>query len=64
MKFRVEIDCDNAAFAEFWSENVEVARILKGVVSDLHRHEKLLFERHPLKDRNGNTVGYWEYVKD
>lgn len=63
MQFRLEINCDNAAFGEPEQDSTdlldEIARILQtssqlvadGCVSD-----------HALRDINGNTVGSFELV--
>ena len=57
MMFRLDIDCDNAAFEE--DPTAEVARILR-------RLADLLGTRpiYPLCDLNGNGVGSAEFTKD
>lgn len=57
MKFTVEIECDNAAFAD-GCHNYEVARILRELADDL---DAGLFDGNRkstgLRDANGNHVG-------
>ena len=57
MKFTVEIECDNAAFAD-GGHNYEVARILRELADDL---DVGLFDGKRkstgLRDANGNHVG-------
>lgn len=57
MEFKININCDNAAFCDI--EGEEVARILEGVVCSL-RHQsrrEFLNMNDNLIDFNGNTVG-------
>jgi hypothetical protein len=54
VKFRLTIDCDNAAFDPDPAE--EVSRILEGLV------EVVFVDRdykHHVMDTNGNTCGTW-----
>jgi hypothetical protein len=52
MKFRIEFDTDNAAFADhFWWE---VADVLDQI-ADSRREEGLL------RDSNGNRIGFWSH---
>ena len=53
MKFTVEIECDNAAFADEPYE--ELARILRELADDI---EESCSASHPLRDINGNRVGH------
>jgi hypothetical protein len=59
MKFRIEIDCDNAAFDD--DRNGELATILTRVAERLS--DGLRLSSRPerataLQDSNGNTVGF------
>ncbi len=59
MHVTIRIACDNAAFKSYPGE--EVARILRGTADKLA--STLDFEpgyNLPLRDANGNTVGYLE----
>jgi hypothetical protein len=58
MKFRIEIDCDNAAFHADWRD--EVIRIMRDLSEELdYGVDGLGMSRGPilLHDVNGNTVG-------
>lgn len=57
-EFRVLIKTDNAAFDD--NRDLEVARILRGVVADL---EQGVSARN-LRDVNGNHVGDFGFVID
>lgn len=58
MKFKLEIDCDNAAFGDnmamtFW----ELGRMLYALSKRIAETGE---EEGKLRDKNGNTVGkYW-----
>ena len=52
MKFKLEIDCSNAAFEE--EPEYEVARILRELADKLEADGSLA---HPVFDFNGNRVG-------
>jgi hypothetical protein len=55
MKFTLEINCDNAAFADCW--RTEVATILETqVIPRLLMNGPSLLAQ-PLRDGNGNKVG-------
>ena len=55
-KFKIEIEVANAAFEPTpWPE---LARILQGVVNDMHKE----FVCVHLKDINGNSVGTTEFT--
>lgn len=58
MRFTMEIDCDNAAFAD--RPELEVARILADAA------DRLLKGRlaGPCMDANGNRVGSWRLAED
>tara|TARA_R100000808_G_scaffold24691_1_gene57615 strand:+ start:470 stop:658 length:189 start_codon:yes stop_codon:yes gene_type:complete len=60
MKLRIEITCDNAAFADF--PEVECGRILQEFVRS-HRFVGLFDDdgTEPLLDLNGNRVGIAEF---
>ena len=51
MKFKIEIECDNAAFDEPYEE---LARILRDLADDI---EESVHLAHPIFDINGNRVG-------
>ena len=52
MKFTVEIECDNAAFA--FDPHAEVARLLARLAEAIETTESMA---HPIFDTNGNRVG-------
>lgn len=52
MKFKLEIECDNAAFGD--EPAFEVARILRELAEQMERNGSMA---HPLWDYNGNRVG-------
>jgi len=56
VKIKIVINCNNAAFEES-NNNIEVARILKEVVSELEEYEA---RDRKLFDLSGNPVGYVE----
>lgn len=55
MKFKLEINCDNAAFEG--DPSYEVRRILEELV---HNMEDVC--EHKLRDINGNIVGFAKFV--
>ena len=59
--FRIKIDTDNQAFNQ---EGQEVARILRGLADQVEHLDKLQKCRLPLRDLNGNTVGYCKTWSD
>ena len=62
MKFRLEIECDNAAFEEP-DRDTEIVRILQDAVTVLN----LGFRegvKQSLRDANGNIVGFLELVEE
>ena len=58
MKFKIEIDTDNAAFSEM--EGGEVARILGGVIGTVEETSGESFTDYAVSlfDLNGNKVGF------
>ena len=56
MKFRLEIECDNDAFAH--DLDAEIVRVLRRA-AELVRHGVASEYRHPLRDANGNEVGFF-----
>ncbi len=65
MKFKLEIDCDNAAFGDGAQEvGAEIARIL-GEVRDRICHSELdANELFSIRDANGNTCGGFVLVTE
>lgn len=58
MRFKIVIDCDNAAFGETCADmNAEIARILRKAAEILPECEIEFREEFPLFDVNGNRVG-------
>ena len=53
---KIRIKTDNQAFDQ---EGQEVARILRGLADKLEHLDKLQESQLPLRDLNGNTVGYY-----
>ena len=63
MKFRLEINCDNAAFYNPDGKHdpcAEVASILEGLAQDLRDGSE---SPKRLLDSNGNTVGHAEFKR-
>jgi len=54
---KLKINSENAAFDQ---EGQEVARILRDLADRLENLDKLQECQLPLKDLNGNTVGYYQ----
>ena len=54
---KLKINSENAAFDQ---EGQEVARILRGLADRLENLDKLQECQLPLRDVNGNTVGYYQ----
>lgn len=61
MKFVIEINTDNDAFAD-GNRNYEVARILKYLV-DQHESYGVMSPYIDLRDINGNVVGHAEFIE-
>ena len=59
---KLKIDTDNLAFDQ--AEGQEVARILRGLADQVEHLDKLQECQLPLKDINGNTVGYYQTWTD
>ena len=59
--FRIKLDTDNQAFHQ---EGQEVARILRGLADQVEYLDKLQESQLPLRDVNGNTVGYYQTWTD
>ncbi len=57
MKFKIEIECNNAAFGDL--PGFEVARLLRGVADEVDERDILPGETGPLRDYNGNRVGFY-----
>ena len=58
---KVKINTDNQAFDQ---EGQEVARILRLLADRLENLDKLQECQQPLRDLNGNTVGYYQTWTD
>ena len=54
---KIRIKTDNQAFEQ---EGQEVARILRGLADQVEYLDKLQESQLPLRDLNGNTVGYYQ----
>ncbi len=59
--FRIKLDTDNQAFHQ---EGQEVARILRDLADQVEHLDKLQECQLPLRDVNGNTVGYYQTWTD
>jgi len=59
--FKIRIKTDNQAFDQ---EGQEVARILRDLADKLEHLDKLQESQLPLRDLNGNTVGYYQTWTD
>jgi len=53
---KLKLETDNQAFDQ---EGQEVARILRDLANRLENLDKLQECQQPLRDLNGNTVGYY-----
>ena len=58
---KLKINSENAAFDQ---EGQEVARILRGLADQVEHLDKLQECQLPLRDLNGNTVGYYQTWTD
>ena len=54
---KLKLETDNQAFNQ---EGQEVARILRGLADRLENLDKLQESQLPLRDINGNNVGYYQ----
>ena len=59
---KLKINTDNQAFS--CQEGTEVARILRLLADRLEYQDKLQESQLPLRDVNGNTVGYYQTSTD
>ena len=60
MKFKLEIDIDNASFEDL-GEGREITNILNNIINKIeHIDEFSLEDKGRSRDMNGNTVGFWE----
>ena len=55
---KLKINTENQAFDQ--AEGQEVARILRGLADQVEHLDKLQECQLPLRDLNGNTVGYYK----
>ena len=63
MRLKIEIDMENAAFAENWRD--EVARIIGSFSERIRFDSNIVYKvKVPLYDINGNTVGRAEVADD
>ena len=58
---KLKINSENAAFDQ---EGQEVARILRDLADRLENLDELQESQQPLRDLNGNTVGYYKTWSD
>jgi len=58
---KLKINTENQAFDR---EGQEVARILRALADKLEHLDKLQESQLPLRDLNGNTVGYYQTWTD
>ena len=58
---KIRIKTDNQAFDQ---EGQEVARILRDLADKLEHLDELQESQLPLRDLNGNTVGYYQTWTD
>lgn len=62
--FTVELDCDNAAFADEDAREYEIGRILRDLAGTIEGGPRLDKDvGGGLRDENGNTVGSWSLVE-
>ena len=59
---KLKINTENQAFDQ--AEGQEVARILRGLADQVEHLDKLQECQLPLRDLNGNTVGYYKTWTD
>ena len=59
---KLKINTENQAFDQ--AEGQEVARILRGLADQVEHLDKLQECQLPLRDINGNTVGYYQTWSD
>ncbi len=61
MRFRLTIECDNAAFAD---DDGELARLVLKVARDLDDRPPTSGDSGTVYDTNGNRVGEWTVTAD
>lgn len=60
-KFRVEFDCENAAFGETDADRLaEAGRLLSNLAEKLTDWSQG-YPQGNIRDANGNTVGHWTF---
>ena len=60
MKFKLEIDIDNASFEDL-GEGHEISNVLHNIINKIeHIDEFSLDDKGRARDMNGNTVAFWE----
>ena len=60
MKFKLEIDIDNASFEDL-GEGTEISNVLHTIINKIeHIDEFSLDDKGRARDMNGNTVAFWE----
>tara|TARA_B100001113_G_scaffold346044_1_gene336427 strand:- start:900 stop:1091 length:192 start_codon:yes stop_codon:yes gene_type:complete len=60
MKFKLEIDIDNASFEDL-GEGREISNVLHNIINKIeHISEFSLDDKGRARDMNGNTVAFWE----
>ena len=60
MKFKLEIDIDNASFEDN-GEGREISNVLHNIINKIeHIDEFSLDDKGRARDMNGNTVAFWE----
>ncbi len=60
MKFKLEIDIDNASFEDL-GEGREISNVLHNIINKIeHIGEFSLDDKGRARDMNGNTVAFWE----
>ena len=60
MKFKLEIDIDNASFEDN-GEGREISNVLHNIINIIeHIDEFSLDDKGRARDMNGNTVAFWE----
>ena len=56
---QVKMETGNAAFAD-GNEGAEAARILRKVADQIEQESKLSESCRPVRELNGNTIGYFK----
>jgi len=62
MKFKMEFDCDNAAFIDSLGE--QIAEIVKRAADSIGENDDGDFQGGVIRDVNGNLVGEWSLEDD